>query len=154
MSRLVTCNGCFDGLHPGHLFFLGYCAAQGDRLIVFVNDDDYIRKAKHREPYYTVYERCESLVALEFIDSAIVFSEDTPNKQIEFFHPQVHCTGEEYGINCPESSICKKLGIDLVFVPRIPFWSTSNNEKEGQQLVDCYMQRLLEKRRKLLGEGD
>ena len=49
MKKLVTCNGAFDGLHPGHLFYLGFCRGQGDELVVGINGDDYIRNKKQRE---------------------------------------------------------------------------------------------------------
>ena len=50
MNNYVTCNGCFDSLHLGHLFYLGFCAgvanAHSSTLVVGVNDDHHIEKVK------------------------------------------------------------------------------------------------------------
>jgi len=142
-TKLVTCNGCFDGLHPGHLFFLGFCRALGDKLIVGINHDDYVCKAKHRDPYYSQEERSKALMNLGFVDQVIVFEEDTPNEMLLRVNPDIHCTGEEYGENCPESEVCKKIWAELVLVPRINFWSTSHLDEVNKSFVSSYMNRLL-----------
>ena len=36
---LAFANGCFDVLHVGHVRYLADAKAQGDRLIVAINDD-------------------------------------------------------------------------------------------------------------------
>jgi len=141
--NIVTCNGCFDGLHPGHLFFLGYCRALGDKLIIGINHDDHIRQTKGREPFYTAEERMKALMNLDFVSDVIIFKERIPNKFIKDVNPDVHCTGEEYGWDCPESPICKELGIKLVLIPRIRFWSTSKLDEINEKFVASYMQRLL-----------
>jgi D-beta-D-heptose 7-phosphate kinase/D-beta-D-heptose 1-phosphate adenosyltransferase len=38
-EKIVFTNGCFDILHAGHVTYLEQARAQGDRLIVAVNDD-------------------------------------------------------------------------------------------------------------------
>ena len=52
MTPRVTVNGCFDGLHAGHLFLLGYAAAlaRAGELWVGLNRDEYIMEHKGREP--------------------------------------------------------------------------------------------------------
>ena len=144
--RIVTCNGCFDGIHPGHLFFLGFCRAQGDILRVGINSDGYIRRNK-REPFYSQHKRQKALMSLGFIHDVFVFDEPTPESFLVKMRPDVHCTGEENGLDCPESKVCKELDIKLILVPRINYWSTSDLEKEERELVDFYMQRLLDKER-------
>ncbi len=121
----VTCNGCFDGLHPGHLFYLGYCAARGDRLVVGINDDAYLRRKK-REPHFTTAERSEMLLRLGCVSEVRVFTEDDPCDFLRGVQPQVHCTGGEYGPDCTEATLCRSLGIRLVLIPRLPHWSTTH----------------------------
>jgi len=142
-TKLVTCNGCFDGLHPGHLFFLGFCRGLGSELIVGINHDDYILQAKKRNPYYSQEERSKALLSLGFVNRVVVFEEDTPNEMLRKLKPSIHCTGEEYGENCPESEVCKELGTKLVLIPRINFWSISNLDEVNKEFVDSYMNRLL-----------
>jgi cytidyltransferase-like protein len=143
MSSLVTCNGCFDGLHHGHLFFLGFCASKADYLIVGINTDEYIRFKKDRDPYYDVETRKKALLNLGFVKDVIVFAEETPNSFIKMIKPDVHCTGVEYGEDCPEKSICNEIGADLVLVPRIKYWASSELDDEAAKNVKSYMHRLI-----------
>jgi rfaE bifunctional protein nucleotidyltransferase chain/domain len=123
--RIVTCNGCFDGLHKGHLFFLGFCRAQGDLLIVGINSDNYMRKKKKKEPMFNQNERKRMLEETGIPSKVIIFEENDPIEFIKAIKPQVHCTGIEYIEKCSESKICQNLGISLVFVPRVGNWSST-----------------------------
>ena len=124
---IVTCNGCFDKLHMGHLFFLGYCLAQGDELIVGINSDAYICQHKRNPPFRNETQRTQDLMDLGFIKQVMVFKEDTPINFIKTIKPDVHCNGEEYNnSNCVERSICAQLNTKLIFIPRIGNWATRN----------------------------
>jgi len=120
----VTCNGCFDGLHPGHMFYLGFCRGQGDKLFVGINSDRHIRESKKRDPI-PAEERKAALMSLGFIAGVCIFDEDEPSEFIASIRPNVHCTGAEYAGACPEEGICEEIGARLVFVPRIGDWSCS-----------------------------
>lgn len=132
MAIVVTCNGCFDGLHPGHLFFLGYCAAQGDKLFIGVNSDDYIRRVKGREPV-PLAERISALTALGIAESVECFDEDDPRRFIERINPSVHCIGGEYGGTAVELETCRNRCIGVVWVPRVGSWSTTAERKVIQR---------------------
>jgi len=123
----VTCNGCFDGLHSGHMFFLGYCAAHGDRLIVGVNDDAYIRRHKRTHPFCSETQRREQLMRLCVVHEVRIFAESDPSAFIRDIRPDVHCISEEYRERAPELLVCQELGVRTVFVPRVGAWSTSGN---------------------------
>jgi len=125
----VTCNGCFDGLHAGHMFFLGYALAQGDKLIVGINSDEYIYNSKNREPNFNEQDRKKALLDLEFIDRVIIFNENTPISFILSEMPDIHVNGSEYGKDCIEAEVLSKMGAKLVLVPRIGKWSTTNGDK-------------------------
>jgi len=121
----VTCNGCFDKLHSGHFFFLGYCLSRGDELVVGINSDNYIRKNKRSTPHRSEEQRRDDLLSLCFIKDVIIFSEPDPIEFIKSVSPHVHCTGAEYVSSCKEEVTCRELGIELVFVPRIGEWASS-----------------------------
>ena len=127
---LVTCNGCFDGLHPGHLFYLGFCRGQGDRLVVGVNSDDYIRSRKRDNPV-PEEERRRALMDLGMVERVCVFSEDNPIEFIRMERPDVHCIGEEYRDVAVELAVCKELGTRVVYVPRVGKWSSTEMRKAG-----------------------
>ena len=138
---IVTCNGCFDGIHPGHLFFLGYCRGQGDSLIVGINSDSYIEKYKRQKVFYSQKVRIKALMSLGFIDKVVLFEEDTPNEFIKTLNPDIHCTGEENTINCPEAKTCQELNIELQLVPRIKTFSTTNMDDSTKDYVNYFMKR-------------
>ena len=124
--KIVTCNGCFDGITPGHLFFFGYALAHGDAIVVGINSDDYIRRNKRPNPFFPEEKRIRALMQLPFIHDVVVFDEDGPMDFIRKVRPAVHCTGEEYKDGrCKEEPLCRELGIELVYVPRVGDWSST-----------------------------
>ncbi len=125
MSILVSCNGCFDGLHPGHLFFLGYAKAQGDRFIVGINSDDYIIRKKRNKPNFSSEVRSKIILSLGIVDEVVVFNEDDPRKFILRTMPNIHCIGEEYKETAIEREVVKETGGKICWVPRTNIWSTS-----------------------------
>ena len=128
MSRVVTCNGCFDGLHPGHLFFLGFCRGQGDELIVGINTDEYIRTHKRPDPV-PEEDRVRALMSLGVVSRVEVFPENTPIGFLRRTRPDVNCIGEEYRDVAPELPVCRELGIEVVYIPRIGDWSSTGLRK-------------------------
>jgi D-beta-D-heptose 7-phosphate kinase/D-beta-D-heptose 1-phosphate adenosyltransferase len=78
-EAVVFTNGVFDLLHPGHIELLQFARAQGDLLVVGVNDDDSVRRLKgEKRPIFPQAERLEVLAALACVDHVVPFAEDTP----------------------------------------------------------------------------
>lgn len=97
--KSVFTNGCFDILHPGHVYILQECRKQGDLLIVGLNSDDSIKRLKGASrPYHKFSDRANVLSALECVDYVIEFSDDTPLKLIETLTPKVLIKGGDYTI--------------------------------------------------------
>jgi rfaE bifunctional protein nucleotidyltransferase chain/domain len=95
--RIVFTNGCFDVLHPGHIYCLCEARAMGDALIVAINSDDSVRRLKGPErPVFSENERAEMLEAMECVDCVVVFSEDTPLRAVEAAMPDVLVKGGDY----------------------------------------------------------
>ncbi|PIE21851.1 MAG: D-glycero-beta-D-manno-heptose 1-phosphate adenylyltransferase [Planctomycetota bacterium] len=96
-KRIVFTNGCFDLLHPGHLDYLKQARSYGDLLIVGINEDASIRKAKGaNRPFCPLHDRMEMLLGLEAVDYVVPFAEDTPLRLIEEVQPQVLVKGEDW----------------------------------------------------------
>jgi D-beta-D-heptose 7-phosphate kinase/D-beta-D-heptose 1-phosphate adenosyltransferase len=94
---VVFTNGVFDLLHPGHIDLLIAARAQGDHLIVGVNDDASVRRLKGpARPMRSVADRAYVLAALEAVDAVVVFEEDTPLALIEALAPDVLVKGGDY----------------------------------------------------------
>lgn len=96
---VVFTNGCFDVLHLGHVDLLRQARAQGDRLVVAVNDDDSIRRLKGPgRPLFPQSDRGELLAALEMVDRVLFFADDTPGGVISAIVPDVLVKGADYAL--------------------------------------------------------
>lgn len=97
-KKLVFTNGCFDVLHPGHIYFLEQAASLGDMLVVGLNDDSSVKKIKGNDrPVNNKQVRVEMLSALKTVDYIVLFSEETPYRLIKELKPDFLVKGEEYG---------------------------------------------------------
>ena len=98
-ERIVFTNGCFDILHAGHVTYLEQARAQGDRLIVAVNDDASVTRLKGPgRPINAVDRRMAVLAGLEAVDWVTSFAEDTPENLLRELLPDVLVKGGDYGI--------------------------------------------------------
>ena len=108
-KKIVTCNGCFDILHVGHIKFLEEAKAQGDILIVGLNSDSSVKQNKGPErPINNENDRATVLAALEMVNYITIFNEKTPIELLEVIKPNIHINGEEYGENCIEAETVRK----------------------------------------------
>jgi D-beta-D-heptose 7-phosphate kinase/D-beta-D-heptose 1-phosphate adenosyltransferase len=96
-KRIVLTNGCFDILHVGHVEYLRFARSQGDALLVAVNDDASVRRAKGEgRPVNPLADRMAVLAALEMVDAVVPFGEDTPLSIVEVVTPDVLVKGEDW----------------------------------------------------------
>ncbi len=93
---LAFANGCFDLLHVGHVRYLQAAAAEGDRLIVAVNDDEMAARKGPGRPIMNARDRAELVAALRGVDYVLVFPEPTVSPLLELLRPDVHCKGTDY----------------------------------------------------------
>lgn len=99
-ERIVFTNGCFDILHAGHVTYLEQARAQGDRLIVAINDDASVSRLKGPgRPINSVDRRMAVLAGLGAVDWVISFSEGTPENLLSAVKPDVLVKGGDYGID-------------------------------------------------------
>ncbi len=113
MGRTIAlANGCFDLLHVGHIRYLEGAAAQADRLIVAVNDDESVRRLKGEgRPVLPAADRAELVASLRCVDYVIIFSEPTVAAILEAIKPDVHCKGTDYTPETvPERDVVQRYG--------------------------------------------
>jgi len=105
-------NGCFDLLHVGHVRYLEAAAAEADRLIVAINDDETVERLKGKgRPIMAAAERAELVAALRCVDFVVVFPEPTVGPLLEALRPDVHCKGTDYTVeSVPERAIVEGYG--------------------------------------------
>lgn len=93
-------NGCFDILHPGHLFSIGQAAREADYLIVGLNSDTSVKRLKGPErPINATESRALVIANLVLVDAVVVFEEDTPYELITALLPDVLVKGGDYTID-------------------------------------------------------
>jgi len=124
---VVFTNGCFDLLHSGHIHIFREAKKQGDVLVVAVNDDASVRKIKGpSRPIFPLEERLEILEALEEIDYLVSFSEETPQRIIASFLPDVLLKGGDWRL---DEVVGRKevegAGGKVVIVPYLKGYSSS-----------------------------
>ena len=122
-KKVVFTNGCFDILHPGHIYILEQAAACGDLLIVGLNNDDSVKKIKgDPRPLMDQNSRAKVLDSLEVVDYVVLFSEETPLETIKDLKPDVLVKGSEYG----EGEIVgENIAAETVRVQMKPGYSTT-----------------------------
>ena len=99
-KKVSFTNGCFDILHPGHLFSLKQAAAEADYLIVGLNSDASVRKLKGpKRPINNTASRAIVLANLIVVDAVVVFEEETPLELIKAILPDVMVKGGDYTID-------------------------------------------------------
>ena len=111
-------NGVFDLLHVGHVRYLQAAAAEADRLIVAVNDDDSVRALKGPgRPILTAADRAEMVAALRGVDYVVIFPEATVTPLLELLQPAVHCKGTDYTVaTVPERDTVNRYGGRIAIV--------------------------------------
>ena len=121
-------TGCFDLLHPGHLTVISQAKAHCDRLIIGLNSDASTRRLKGpTRPVQSEAVRAQMLAALEAVDLAIIFGEDTPAQLIEAIKPDVFVKGADYTVDqLPEAKIVQGYGGRIVLAELAPGHSTTS----------------------------
>lgn len=129
-KRVVTTNGCFDIIHPGHTDYLEWARNQGDVLIVGINSDASVRKLKGPlRPIVSEGDRAKVLAALAAVDYVFVFGEDTPREWMEQLRPDVHVKGaesEKSPLFAAEKQRIEEYGGELRLAPQIPERSSTS----------------------------
>jgi D-beta-D-heptose 7-phosphate kinase/D-beta-D-heptose 1-phosphate adenosyltransferase len=125
--RIGFTNGCFDLLHRGHVKLLAEARAACDRLVVGLNSDASTARLKGKgRPINPAEGRAEVLAALEAVDLAVVFEEDTPLELIKRVRPDVLVKGADYKReDVVGHEVVEAAGGDVILVELVPGHSTT-----------------------------
>src|SRR3990172_11221248 len=102
-KQIVLCHGCYDLFHYGHLIFLNECRKLGDKLIVTITADKYIRKGNGR-PLFTAIQRKLILESLRVVDQVEIIDDSTAIPGILAHMPDIYCKGMDY-INSDDETL-------------------------------------------------
>ena len=122
-ERWVAVSGGFDPLHIGHVRMFKAARSLGDKLVVIINNDNWLRKKKGFV-FMPQRERAEIIKAFPFVDR-VVFTDHVKDDEdmsvvraLTKLKPAIFANGGDRkpsGDPVPEVALCKKLGIRMIY---------------------------------------
>lgn len=117
----VAVSGGFDPLHRGHVRLFQEAKKLGDKLIVILNNDNWL-KAKKGYVFMPQEERKEVIGALAIVDE-VALTNHTPNPndmsvcaELASLKPHIFANGGDRTLsNIPEVAVCEKIECQMVF---------------------------------------
>ena len=86
-------------MHVGHIRYLAQAKKLGDFLIIGLNSDSSVKELKGEDrPINSFEDRATLLLAIESVDSVIMFEEQTPENLIKDIVPDILVKGGDYNI--------------------------------------------------------
>jgi len=118
---VVAVSGGFDPVHAGHLQLLKEAKKLGDKLVVILNNDNWLKKKKGFV-FMSQQERRKIISALKWVDKVVITGHGSNpkdmsvNKELERIKPDIFANGgDRVKKNVPEVEICKKINCRMVF---------------------------------------
>lgn len=147
---IVAVSGGFDPLHIGHIRLFKEAKKLGDKLVVILNNDNWLKKKKGFV-FMPQQERKEIIEALSYVDK-VFFSRHKPNPSdisvchcLKKIRPNIFVNGGDRKLNnIPEAAVCKNIGCKMVFnagyggkvqssswlLDKYKKWAISNNKRK------------------------
>ncbi len=122
-QRVVAVSGGFDPLHVGHVRMFKEARKLGDKLVVIINNDQWL-KDKKGFVFMPQKERAEIIQELPFVDEVVFtghkagdyYKDKSVVRELKKLKPDVFANGgDRFADNIPEHIVCKELGIKMVF---------------------------------------
>lgn len=128
----VAVSGGFDPIHIGHVEMIREAKELGDKLIVIINNDNWLKKKKGFV-FMDEKERRAILEAIRYVDEVVITDhpenpsnadEMSVSATLEKIRPNIFANGgdrDEKNASDPNSSLyydiktCERLGIKMVF---------------------------------------
>ena len=122
-KKVIAVSGGFDPLHIGHVRMFKEAKKLGDKLVVILNNDNWL-KNKKGFAFMPETERAELIKAFPFVDKVVV-TDHRPNdpdrsvvRALRKLRPYVFANGGDRkpkGDPVPEVEACNELGIKIVY---------------------------------------
>lgn len=118
---VVAVSGGFDPVHVGHVRLFQEAKKLGDKLVVILNNDNWLRKKK-RHVFMPQEERKEIIEALSSVDK-VVFTghKSSPADmsvcaELKRLKPDIFAQGgDRFSANTPEVGACRQIGCRIVY---------------------------------------
>ncbi len=117
----VAVSGGFDPIHIGHVRMFREARKLGDKLVVIMNNDHWLRMKKGFT-FMPQKERAEIIGHLPFVDRVVITdhkrndTDKSVSRTLAKVRPDIFANGgDRMSKNTPEVALCKSLGIKMVF---------------------------------------
>ena len=118
---IVAVSGGFDPIHAGHVRLFQEAKKLGDKLVVILNNDNWLKKKKGYV-FMREDERKEVIAALTAVDEVILSghganAEDmSVNAELKKLRPHIFANGGDRTVNnIPEVAVCNQLKCKMIF---------------------------------------
>ena len=118
---IVAVSGGFDPIHSGHIRMIEEAKKLGDRLVVILNNDNWLRKKKGKV-FMTENERRDVIQALRAVDEVVITSHtaDTNDmsvcNELRNVRPHIFANGgDRVYDNTLEIQVCNEINCRLAF---------------------------------------
>lgn len=129
-EKIVLVGGCFDILHPGHLFFLEKAKKEGETLVVALESDERIKKIKGRaRPKFNQKTRALNLLKTNLVDYIIMLPETSPidyEEVVNNLRPAIIALTEDDPKQKIKEKLAKTVGGEIRIIKKIKGYSTTS----------------------------
>lgn len=118
---VVAVSGGYSPLHIGHVRLFQAAKKLGDKLVVIINNDNWIKKKKGHV-FMSEAERKEIIKELACVDQVVIThhlknpKDMSVCKELKRIRPDIFANGgDRTKKNIPEVKTCKEIGCKMVF---------------------------------------
>lgn len=130
-KKIVLAGGCFDILHFGHVSFIQQARSAGDILVLLLESDEYIERAKKKKPVHTQSQRAQILAALGYVDYVVQLPLlERPDADYQRITREIGPSVIAYTSSDSKEEQKKKfaaeVGAEIVIIPHLSSFSSSS----------------------------
>lgn len=118
---VVAVSGGFDPVHIGHVRLFQKAKALGDKLVVILNNDNWL-KQKKGFVFMPQRERAEIIEQIKGVDAVMITRHKPRPKdmsvsaELKRLKPTIFANGGDRKVgNTPETAVCEKYGIKMAY---------------------------------------
>lgn len=120
-TKIVAVSGGFDPVHIGHVRMFEAAKKLGDKLVVILNNDNWLKKKKG---YVFMHEkeRKEIIEAFKMVDKVVITKHSKNSKDTSVcsellkIKPNIFANGGDRKLdNIPEVQVCREIKCQMVF---------------------------------------
>lgn len=116
----VLAGGCFNSIHPGHIYFLSKAKSLGSKLIVVLTND-----AHNRKPYAINAEKRKALLeSLGIADRVVIGSSEDYSAVVRDEKPGIIALGYDQKLMGSTKEVAEIMGIKIIRIEKFGNYSS------------------------------